>query len=128
MWGGRRGRRGEGERAGRTVKIFEVKKEQLAYAENEIERLLSLWFFFPTLISFEESRMVNVLLRTSELWNGTMFKNVTNQFQSFRWGDVFAAWEKFRPVLVEAASRTVVTRLSDDDLQNGGLEHLIIPF
>lgn len=94
------------------------------WSENEIERLLALWFHFPTLLTYEESRLVNVLLRTDELWH----RLPPTKQGDFKLTDVLHSWEKFKPVLTAVADRTPQIGMLDDDLDAAGLNHLTIPF
>lgn len=107
---------------GRTYTIDDAIR--ITWSENELERLLALWFEFPALLSYEESRMVNTLLRTLNLW----VKFEPTRINNFRWNDVLPQWDKFKPVLAKAATRNPQVGLTDDDLLAAGLGDLLIPF
>lgn len=99
---------------------------RITWSENELERLLALWFEFPTLLSYEESRMVNTLLRTLSLW--VQFE--PTRINNFRWNEVLPHWNKFKPVLAKAATRNPLVGLQEDDFKAAGIEHLwdALPF
>lgn len=97
---------------------------EVLWSENELERLLKLWFFYPSLLSYEESRMVNVLLRSWDLW----VKGANQAYNRFKWFEVLPKWELLKPVLEEAAQRPVITGLTDADYETVGLEYSQIPF
>jgi hypothetical protein len=101
---------------------------RLLWADNELERIFLLHFYFPTLLDFDESRMVNVLLSTPNFWKSSKSESRRDKLASFMWADVLHAWETLRPVLTDVASRPTITKLSDDDLKRSGLEQLIVPF
>lgn len=94
------------------------------WSENEIERLLGFWFNFPQLLTYEESRLVNVLVRTPQLWAGAN----TSSYKNFDFESVLANWDRFLPVLLEASQRSPQRGLTDDDLTEMGLDHLVVPF
>lgn len=94
------------------------------WSDNELERLLALWFNFPDLLDYEESRQVNVLLRTHELWKD----GSPNRYLDFEWSRTLPVWDKLKPVLIEAAGRAPVVGLTNEDLDDAGLADLVLPF
>jgi hypothetical protein len=96
---------------------------RLTWSENEIERVLALYFNFPTLLSYEESRVVNTLLRTYDLWRDLDSSKLSN----FKAHEVLPHWEKLRPVVEKAAARTPQTGLTEEDFKAGGIAKLWDP-
>lgn len=96
----------------------------LVWSDNELERLMGMWFNFPSLLTYEESRIVEVITRTHELW----IDGVPMRYIDLKWKDALEAWPKLKQQLEIAANRPTLAGLTDDDLKQAGLEYLILPF
>lgn len=105
---------------------FETALNRL-WSPNEPERLLALRFYYPSLLTYEEERLVKVLTTTEVLWSAK-----EPSYRSFEWDIVLPVWEKLKPILQQASERSVITGLSDSELAKSGLvitgSKLDIPF
>jgi hypothetical protein len=95
-----------------------------AWSVNELERLISLWESYTHLLTFDEERLVMVLLKTAALWHDANRR----KYSLFRWAEVQPAWESLKPIAEAAAERTTVVGLTHDELKQAGLEALDPPF
>lgn len=91
------------------------------WSVNELERLLSLWDSYPHLLTFDEERLIAVLVGTHALWHAHEGAN----YAAFRWATVLPAWEKLKPIASKAAERPVVIGLTDDELGQSGLGQVV---
>lgn len=109
---------------GREVAIESLLNE-LALA-SELERLLVLGFIYPSLMSFEESRMYRVLLETRQLWTD---KDHHHKMGSFKMRAILPNWERLRPILwASAQGKRPLLALSEDELEEAGLAGIGTPF
>lgn len=104
---------------------FRPALEQL-WATNEIERLVLLATTAPQLLTFEESRVWQVIRQTDLLW----FSPSERSASAFKTEEVLSQWERLAPVIYEAADQPIIRGIMKATLKAGGVdvESLEIPF
>jgi len=95
-----------------------------AWSVNELERLIALWESYAHLLTFDEERLVAVLVKTPALWHDANRRG----YRQFRWSEVQPAWEALRPIATAAAERATIVGLTDDELTQAGLGPLVVRF
>ena len=95
-----------------------------AWSVNELERLIALWESYAHLLTFDEERLVAVLVKTPALWHDANRRG----YRQFRWSEVQPAWEALRPIATEAAERATIIGLTNDELKQAGLSSLVVTF
>ncbi|EJP76835.1 hypothetical protein [Stenotrophomonas maltophilia] len=93
---------------------------------NEIERLVALALRKPQLLTFEESRKWAVLKGTKALWKVDPSTRHVD-FRAFNWDLVLPLWERIEPLVDEAAERSVIRGLSQEELLQVGIATVASP-
>ncbi|NNC24221.1 hypothetical protein HKX42_10290 [Salinisphaera sp. USBA-960] len=87
------------------------------WSVNELERVILLAEHAYWLLTYDEERMVEVLRRTKALWGDHRLSH-----KVFDFSEVLPAWEKLRPIVMEAAERPVIVGLTKDELRQAGID------
>lgn len=104
-------------------------REPVSFAEllrvvwhpNEAERLVNLAQNFPGLLTYEESRMWEVINRSPDFWD-----DPDSPHRSVQRDVLFDQWEKVAPLIAKAAERPVLKGLTSKELDEAGV--IAIPF
>lgn len=82
-----------------------------AWAVNELERIARLAELQPSLLTYEEERIMQVISATDAFWS-TKNRNPVHLNLAL----LLDNWERAKPVIMEAAARAGVTGLTQEDL------------
>ena len=84
---------------------------------NEVERIVALGAAREQLLTYEEARIWKVLKETTGLWKLLSQRGYDN----FRWSDVLPVWDLLKPLIDEAAQRSIVRGLTAQELSQTGI-------
>lgn len=94
---------------------------------DEPSRFLSMAFFYPALMTYEEERMFAVITATNGMWNNEQWKK-GKKFQTFNFESARATWVNLKPLLLDAANKPTVQPLTDAQLNGIGFTIDELPF